>query len=96
MYNPRLSKSLDTPVKYLSRGWLEIYVKFYWIKPSLHNTIDSCILQLVTRPLKHHKAVLFSTQTQGATTAARRLAESQKQLEHIFHQLAAPQILLQR
>jgi len=24
------------------------YDKFYWIKPSLHNTIDSCILQLVT------------------------------------------------
>jgi len=23
------------------------YDKFYWIKPSLHNTIDSCILQLV-------------------------------------------------
>ena len=26
----------------------EVNSKFYWIKPSLHNTIDSCILQLVT------------------------------------------------
>jgi len=29
--------------------WLLLctYDKFYWIKPSLHNTTDSCILQLV-------------------------------------------------
>ena len=27
--------------------WVELY-KFYWMKPSLHNTIDSSILQLVT------------------------------------------------